>query len=142
MREANPSAWLRQIYDLYKRSESNPALQEQASYRIIVKRASKSLTALFKKNDDCEAKGQGVCAIDWDFIMDGQDSALTNVRVGDAVVTGDKATVTVTFKNFNTTCINFYFFVREDGEWKVDDIKTKSGTDAPVWIAKQLRDYR
>ncbi len=116
------------------------ASEEQAN-RLIEKRASRSLAALFKKNDDCEAEQKGVCALDWDFVVDGQDWELSNVKVGAPVVGGDKATVTVTFTNFRTPCANVYYFVREDGQWKVEDIETKQGTEAPVRIAKLLSDY-
>jgi hypothetical protein len=140
VREPNPAAWLRQVYYLYHRAENSETLETQADTKLIVARASKSLAALFKKEDDCTAKS-GICAIDWDFVVDGQDWKLSNVKVGTAVVAGDKATVTVSFKNFDVACVNVYYFVREDGRWKVDDIETKSGSEAPVRIAKLLGDY-
>ena len=140
-REPDPAVWLRQVYDLYHRAEKSKALDIPSSTELFAKRASKSLAALFKRNDDCEAEGKGVCALDWDFVIDGQDWTLSNVKVGPIVAAGDKAAVTVTFRNFTTACVNVYSFVREDGQWKVDDIETKSGSDAPVRIAKLLRDY-
>jgi hypothetical protein len=141
MREADPAVWLRQIYDLYHRAEKAPALQNQATDELVMKRASKSLAALFKKNRDCEKKAKGICALDWDFIVDGQDFTLSNIEVGSAAVAGDKATVTVKFRNFEDAEVNVYSFVREDGQWKVDDIETKQGSEAPVRISKVLRDY-
>lgn len=137
----DPAVWLRQIYALYHRAEKSSSLLNKSSVELMGKRASKSLAALFKRNADCEAKSKGVCALDWDFVIDGQDWTLSNIDVGPMVVAGDKATVTVKFRNFETACVNVYFFVREDGQWKVDDIETKSGSDAPVWIAKLLKDY-
>jgi Protein of unknown function (DUF3828) len=140
--EPDPAAWLRQVYDLYHRSEDNPKLQDQANYRIVVKRASKSLAALFKKNDACEKKEKGVCAIDSDFVVDGQDFKLSDIKVGDTVIAGNKATVTVSFTNLDAACVNTYDFVRESNQWKVNDIETKCGTDAPARIAKTLREYK
>ena len=140
-REPDPAVWLRQVYDLYHREEKASTLDMQSSTELFAKRASKSLAALFKRNDACEAEGKGVCALDWDFVIDGQDWTLSHVKVGPAVVAGDKATVTVSFRNFTAACVNVYFFVREDGQWKVDDIETKSGSDAPIRIAKLLSDY-
>jgi hypothetical protein len=139
-REPDPAVWLRQIYALYLRAEKSPELENQATDRLIVKRASKSLAALFKRNDACEAEGKGVCALDWDFVIDGQASQLSNIKVGALVASGDRGTVTVTFKNFSNAK-NIYRFVREDGQWKVEDIETKVGGEAPVGIAKLLRDY-
>jgi hypothetical protein len=141
--ERDPAVWLRQVYDLYQWAEKASEPGDKASYRLIVERASKSFAALFKKNDDCETQSGGqICAIDWDFVIDGQDSTMSHVKVGAPVITGDKATVTVSFTNLNEACVNVYYFVREDDEWKVDDIKTKSGKDAPVWIAKLLKDFK
>lgn len=140
-READPAAWLRQVYDLYKRVENKPELSDQASYRLVVDRASKSLSELFKRNDACETEGQGICALDWDFIIDGQDFKLSKIKVDKTVITGDQASVTVSFKNFDAPCVNVYRFVREDGQWKVDDVETARGSEAPLSIAKLLRDY-
>lgn len=139
--EPDPSVWLRQIYDLYHREEKADTANAKASFDLVVQRASKPLAALFKKDSDCNAKGQGVCALDWDFVIDGQDWALSNVKVGPTVVAGDKATVTVSFKNMTSRCVNVYYFSREDGRWKVDDIETKTGADKPIRIAKILKDY-
>ena len=41
-----------------------------------------------------------------------------------------------------TPCVNVYSFVREGGQWKVDDIEVKAGKDKPVRIAKLLKEYR
>ncbi len=37
MREPDPAVWLRQVYDLYQRAEKSPALQERATFRLVVK---------------------------------------------------------------------------------------------------------
>ena len=139
--EPNPSIWLRQVYDLYHRAEKSETLMAAATYDLVEKRASKSLAALFKKENDCLAEGKGTCALDWDFVIDGQDYKLANVKVGTLVTAGDKGTVTVSFRNIGTPCVNVYEFAREEGVWKVDDILTKSGADAPVRISKLLKDY-
>jgi hypothetical protein len=140
-REPDPAAWLRQVYDLYHRSEKSDAVLEQGGDDLVGKRASKSFAALLRKDNDCATKSQEICALDWDYVIDGQAWTLSNVKVGPLVVAGDKATVTVRFRNFKTACVNVFDFVREDGQWKVDDVETKSGADAPVRIAKILRDY-
>jgi hypothetical protein len=90
---------------------------------------------------DCEIASEGICAIDWDFVIDGQDYHLSNVNVAATVAAGDNSTVTVRFKNFKTPCVNVYYFVREGGVWKVDDIETRQGAEAPIRMAKMLRDF-
>ncbi len=140
-REPDPAKWLRQVYALYLRAEKAPALRAQASYQLIVKRASKTLDALFKKDEACEAKNEGICAIDWDFVIDGQISELSDIKVGPLVVAGDRGSVTVNFNNSGPN-VNVYEFVRENGQWKVDDVVTKTGTDAPSSLAALIRDFK
>ena len=140
-REPDPAIWLRKIYDLYHHAETSKETEKQASTELVEARASKALAALFKRDRDCEVKERGICALDWDFIVDGQDWRLSKIDVGALVVAGDKATVMVSFDNSGTACRNIYYFVRENGAWKVDDIETKSGSDAPVRIAKLFRDF-
>lgn len=54
-----------------------------------------------------------ICALDWDFVIDGQAWKLSQVKIGATVGAGDKATVTVSFRNEGDACENVYFFVRE-----------------------------
>jgi len=138
---AEPSLWLGQIYDLYHRAENNLALLTSAE-NILGRRASRALAALFKRDDDCNKKLKGVCAIDWDFIVNGQDWELAQVKVGPLRATGDKATVTVSFKSMKSSNANIYYFVREGGDWKLDDIETHDGERRTMHIAKILRDYK
>ena len=140
-REPDPTVWLREICDLYHRMEKSSDPAAQPTYELVENRASKSLAALFRRDKDCETKSNEICALDWDFVIDGQDWTLSNINVGAAVVDGDKATVTVRFRNFKTPCVNVYSFVREDGLWKVDEIEVQQGAEAPVRIAKLLRDF-
>ena len=139
--EADPAVWLRQIYALYQRAQKDEKLQTQATTHLVEQRASRALAALFKRDEACSSKGQ-VCALDWDFVIDGQDFELSQVKVGAAQVSGDKATVTASFVNLKTSCVNVYYFVREDGVWKVDDIETRPKGQKPTRIAAMLRDFK
>ena len=138
---ARPSVWLGQVYDLYHRAEKDTNLVSSAE-DIIGKRASRALAALLKRDQDCVRKSNQICAIDWDFIIDGQDWEISQVRVGPLQANGDKATVTVTFNNLKSSNTNIYDFVREGGDWKVDDIETRRSGEKPLRIAKWLKDYK
>jgi len=140
-REPDPAAWLRQVYGYYHRMENADTASDQLGTKLVAARASKSFGAALKKDEDCSAKEEGVCALDWDFIIDGQEWRLSKVKVAPAVVAGDKATVAVSFTNMRKACRNIYYFVREDGEWKLDDVDTKSGVEAPLRISKLFKDY-
>jgi hypothetical protein len=139
---ADPAVWLRQVYALYQRAQNNPALDSQVSDHVIVRRASRALAALFKRDDDCTRHFTQVCALDWDYVIDGQDWELSQVKVGALQAKGDRATVTVSFVNMKTPCVNIYYFVREDGDWKVDDIETRPKGEKPTRIAQMLRDFK
>lgn len=140
--EPDPSVWLKSVYDLYVRAEKDDKLLKEANYRLVVRRSSKSLAALFRKNDACEKKSEGICAIDWDFIVNGQDSQLTDISIGPSAINGDKATVTATFKNMGQPNRNVYYFTRENGAWKVEDIESRSGQEKPIRIATVLKTYK
>jgi hypothetical protein len=138
---AAPSVWLGQIYDAYHRAENDPSHIGSAE-DVIGKRASRAFAALIKRDQDCFKKSNQICAIDWDFIINGQDWAISQVKVGPLRAAGDKATVTVTFKNMKASNTNIYDFVREGGDWKVDDIETHATGQRPIRIAKWLKDYK
>ena len=140
-RESDPALWLRQVYALYERAQKDEKLQNQATTKLVEKRASRALAALFKRDEACSSKGQ-VCALDWDFVIDGQDFEISRVKVGATQISGDKASVTASFVNMKTPCVNVYYFVREDGVWKVDDIETRPKGQKPTRIARMLRDFK
>ena len=139
---ADPALWLKQIYAAYQRAQGADKLDAGVSTDLVERRASRALAALFKRDADCSAKSNEVCALDWDFIIDGQDWEISKVKVGALQVAGDKATVTVSFVNMKNPCVNVYDFVREDGDWKVDDIETRPQGEKPTRIAELLRDFK
>jgi hypothetical protein len=141
-REPDPAKWLTQVYALYARAQKNEKLQSQASVDLVERRASRALAALFKRDRDCSTKRNEVCALDWDFVIDGQDFEISQVKVGAARVSGGTATVTVSFVNMKTPCVNVYYFVREDGQWKVNDVEARPKGETATRVAKLLRDFK
>ncbi len=53
--------------------------------------------------------------LDFDPYVDGQDYQITELKIGDAVIKGDKATVEVTFKNFDLAEDMTFTLVKENG---------------------------
>jgi hypothetical protein len=140
--EPDPSVWLRQTYDLYHRAEKDTALLKTSAPETLAPRASRALAALFKRERNCVEKSHEICALDWDFIVNGQDWELSGVKVGPLQASGDKATVTVTFQNMKHANTNIYAFVREDGAWKLDDVETHDSERRTTRISKLLKDYK
>jgi hypothetical protein len=141
-REPDPSKWLTEVYDLYAKAQKNEALQSKATVDLIFNRGSKALKALYKKDQACSRKSGGVCALDFDFVIDGQDFQIADVKVGPTQITGATAEVIVTFKNFDTPNVNTYHFIKEGGLWVVDDVENQSGKDKAFSIAKMISGFK
>lgn len=84
---------------------------------------STGLNALYARDRaDSEAQ-QTVGRLDFDPFINGQDFDVTDLAFGPAEITGDTATVAVSFANFEQPQTVTLAFVREDGRWKVDDAR-------------------
>ncbi|MGL4324810.1 MAG: hypothetical protein ACRCTD_12305 [Beijerinckiaceae bacterium] len=139
-REPDPAVWVQSIYDLYKRAEKDDTLLRHANYNLVQKRAARPLLLLFKKDEACMKKnGGGPCAFDADFIINGQDFELSDIKVSPAVINGDKATVTVHFKNFKADNTNRFYFVKQGDLWKVSDVTSQTGKDKPSKLTDMFR---
>lgn len=82
---------------------------------------SSGLNALFEA-DRVEANGE-IGRIDFDPWINGQDYDIKALEIGDAEISGDKATVAVDFTNFDSEQNAWVTLVLDDGKWKVDDIE-------------------
>jgi hypothetical protein len=86
---------------------------------------SKGLNAAFKKDREILGNDQ-VGPLDFDPVINGQDGAATNLKIGKPVIRGDKAELDVTFTNGRPVKLH-YTLVRENGGWKIDNIACRSG---------------
>ena len=116
-----PKALLEAVYAPYAVKDFDWGSFDEAQFR------SKELNALFDR-DQKEANGE-VGRIDFDPYVDGQDYEISNLKIGTPTITGDKATVEVTFKNMDMEEDMVFALVKEDGGWKIDDVKSKGGAD-------------
>lgn len=66
----------------------------------------------------------GIGLLDFDVFVDGQDFDLSDLTVGTAQVSGDKAQLDVTFLNFGEPRDYRYYFVKESGQWRIDEIES------------------
>ncbi|MBO9666066.1 MAG: hypothetical protein J7501_04575, partial [Bdellovibrio sp.] len=88
---------------------------------LILPYASKSLKSAIQKNAECERREQGICAIDFDIIINGQDWNLSRFDLSNGVK-NSLPVVSATFYNGGRNKVN-YFFVNEKGTWKIDEIE-------------------
>ena len=82
---------------------------------------SKALNALFAK-DKAETPEGDMGRLDFDPYVDGQDYELTKFKIGKPAITGDTATVEVTFRNMGLPEDLTFSLVKESDGWKVDDV--------------------
>lgn len=112
-----PKALLEALYSPYSQGNSfDWSKWDEAEFR------SKELNALFDK-DAKEADGE-VGRLDFDPYIDGQDYQISDLKFGDAQITGDSAKVEVTFKNFDMAEDLTFTLIKEADGWKVDDVSS------------------
>ena len=111
---------------------------------MVRRYASKSLKAAIDFDKACEKREQGICNLDSDVLIDGQDWDISQLAITDAPATPDRQVVLVTFINDHTRCRVTFNFVREAGAWKIDDVEDRDdGYDGQpgthFWLKKLLR---
>jgi hypothetical protein len=102
---------------------------------------SKALTALWAKADAHTPKGD-VGPVDFDPVTNSQEPDVKSYNVVAEKLEGDKAAIAVTIagrgapreKPIDNTI--HYLFVRDDGQWKIDDISGAS--DGEPWSIRAM----
>lgn len=75
----------------------------------------------------------------FDPFIEGQNSLLMDVVIGEPVITGDRAVSTVSFHNFDHLSLISVAMVREADGWKVDDVASLAGSQN--WLLSWLLQY-
>ena len=102
---------------------------------------SRSLAAEWARMDARTPKGE-VGAVDFDPITNSQDPDVASFKVTPETQEADKATVAVTIAGHRTERkeqadnVIRYDFVRDGGQWKIDDIK--GAVDGKPWSIRQM----
>lgn len=108
----DPRALLGALYATYK--------SDAISGDPLTTFGSARLNTLYEKDAE-EANGE-VGRIDFDPFVNGQDYEISKLEIGEAYYAAGKATVRVTFSNFDTSTELGFLLVQEDGGWKIDDV--------------------
>lgn len=147
-------AFIQKIYDNYLAEQKDDDLAHTDSLDAIETRASASLKKALKLENRCVMKTQEVCAIDADIAINAQDWLISDVKIHAlSPATEDTKTIRADFKNLERQTQVDYFFVLEDGAWKIDEIEArdfnKDGSVRPdyTWrlkhsILKRLKQFR
>jgi len=129
--KSDPVALIASIYKTYT-AESNPA-----GYADVYSRRLQGLIDADAKNTPAGDAGK----IDWDVFVDGNNWELSNLKIALVAKAPERAQVRARFINMKEPRDMVFDLVREDGEWRIDDIRAmrKGGrwtmskilTDAP-----------
>lgn len=114
------------VTDLYKQQEADKGPFFQDKDRALVDKYFSKATADIIWKDAVDAKGE-VGALGADPLFNAQDTDIKNFKIGAGEIKGDKAEVPVTFDNFGKKQKFNYALVKENGNWKIEDIKYDGG---------------
>jgi hypothetical protein len=92
----------------------------------------KALYAEYLRNSSPDEVGP----LDFDPFISAQDYQLKDLSIKSQAISGDTATVVVEFMNFDYWTELTYSFVRENGAWRVDDIR--SDDDQYPWVLSAI----
>lgn len=121
------------VSDLYKVHDAKKSPFFQTKDRALVdKYFTKPLADLIWK--DATSTKNEVGAIDGDPLYNAQDTEIKNFAVGKGDVKGDKATVPVTFTNFDRKVTINFSLVTVNGGWKIDNILYGEGDSLMKWL--------
>jgi Protein of unknown function (DUF3828) len=77
--------------------------------------------------DDKFAEKEGMGRLNFDPFYGGQDFKITNLKIGQAAIDGNKARLLVNFNNFGTPQELLYRLVREGRGWRISNISLQKG---------------
>jgi hypothetical protein len=117
---APPLLVVHQFYQPYV-TEGDSAPDDLA---LIAEHATQSLQSLISREQGCEREVQGVCRIDFDPVLGGQDCDFHGrwpKFTTTITVAGER--VTAKFSNGDVAMRVVYEFIREGGDWRIDNIR-------------------
>lgn len=135
----NPKALVEAIYQPYSAGQKHQGGLEQFY--------STRLKDLYAANLERQTVDQKGAAVDpdapdmlaFDPFIEGQNSLLLDLVIGEPVLNGDRAISTVSFHNFDHLSLISVAMVREADGWKVDDVASLAGSQN--WLLSWLLQY-
>ncbi len=121
---ADPGVLIRQIYQAYVAAEKKPFGKEPDQYnsRYYSARINAQIEKLKKS---CE-KRDDICMPDADFLVDGQDFKIRDLKVNVTERSATSSTVVATFRNFESPRSATFKMALEKGRWVIDELRMNS----------------
>lgn len=129
-RPLSPVEIVRQLYQPYV-ADGDAA--DFDSLQAIADHADGALKALVARDRACEAKEQGICRIDFDPVINGQDWNLNGkAPVFTEADTASGKTISAAFASYGIKIIIRYDFVLQGDQWLISDVRdTEHGAGGP-----------
>jgi Protein of unknown function (DUF3828) len=114
-----PVQIIRRFYQPYLKDDSAGG---KSALDVIKPHATPELRRLIAKEESCARKQQGICNIDADVLIDGQDWKLSAFQVTALNVSEGRMTVRAAFRNTGRPTIVEFPFVKSGGRWLIADV--------------------
>jgi hypothetical protein len=123
---ASPDAILRELYRLHRNGYGH--VFEKKGRKLQERFFDENLAGLIRKDLTETPEGE-VGHLDFDPLYNAQDMHITRFRIGTPAVEGDKATVHVTFNNYDRKENLKFLLVKTPTGWKISNIDYGEGSD-------------
>ena len=140
----DPKALVTAIYAPYqtpgKATDQDPAQYYSERLKgLVSSHAAKAASALLESSNTGTDTGDVAPVLGFNPFIAGQQSLLMDLRVGEPTVINDKATITVSFHNFDQATMLALSLVKAADGWKVDDVASLG--QGEHWLYSWLLQY-
>jgi hypothetical protein len=131
--DQEPLQIVRALYAPYVANRDTPG---KGALDFIRPNATPELQRLIDKEHACTRRTRGICAIEYDVIVDGQDYKITRLLVTAQDARPGAMTVRATFRNFDKATVVEFPFAITGGIWRMSDVVIKDGNRRLTAILK------
>ena len=121
-----PDRVVRELYRVH--NDGKGGVFEARGKKYIYKFFDQKLADLIWKNISDTPEGE-VGNLDFDPLYNAQDTKITNFLIGKPVMTGDEATVLVTFRNFGQRTSIKFAMINGKAGWQIKNITYGNDSD-------------
>jgi Protein of unknown function (DUF3828) len=131
--DQEPLRIVREFYAPYLAGRSAPG---KDSLDLLRPYASPELARLIDREKACTKRTGGLCALDFDMLVDGQDWKLAGLQVTAQDARPGAMVVRAAFRNFNQPKAVEYSFSIMGGRWMLSDVVIRAGNQRLTTILK------
>jgi hypothetical protein len=106
---------------------------------LIRAHATPELQRLIDRENACVRRTQGICAVDYDVLVDGQDFKISALQVTAQNARPGAMSVRAAFRNFNRAKAVDFSFAITGGRWLLSDVTMTDGARRLTTLLKTNR---